>query len=189
MNFIEYVKQIWKNGPGGGTPWSAARLNHMEDGIKNNNSMISELNNNITFYSCFTKNFISESNCEGYGYNFAIYNKTAKVGILKFTTKIERASSDTSDFKFRYDINKVFNLFNLQISDAIKILGGTWQCYNAEGKIINKLIGYGTCIDQTNKMIRLARYYNTDGYLGAWAASEFVKGYYIYGEFVFLQKY
>ena len=55
MNFIEYVKQIWKNGPGGGTPWSAARLNHMEDGIKNNNSMISELNNNITFYSCFTK--------------------------------------------------------------------------------------------------------------------------------------
>lgn len=49
MNFIEYVKQLWKNGPGGGTPWSAARLNHMEDGIKNNNSMISELNNNITF--------------------------------------------------------------------------------------------------------------------------------------------
>lgn len=43
MNFIEYVKQLWKNGPGGGTPWSAARLNHMEDGIKNNNSMISEL--------------------------------------------------------------------------------------------------------------------------------------------------
>lgn len=47
MNFIEYVKQIWKNGPGGGTPWSAARLNHMEDGIKNNNSMISELNTTI----------------------------------------------------------------------------------------------------------------------------------------------
>lgn len=48
MNFIEYVKQLWKNGPGGGTPWSASRLNHMEDGIKNNNSMISELNNNLT---------------------------------------------------------------------------------------------------------------------------------------------
>lgn len=29
MNFIEYVKQLWKNGPSGGTPWSAARLNHM----------------------------------------------------------------------------------------------------------------------------------------------------------------
>ena len=148
MSFVEYVKQVWKAGRSGGTPWSPDRLNHMEDGIKSCSDGISELNNN---------------------------------------TKIERASSDTSDFKFRYDINKVFNLFNLQISDEIKILGGTWQCYNAEGKIINKLIGYGTCIDQTNKMIRLARYYNTDGYLGAWAASEFVKGYYIYGEFVFLQ--
>lgn len=52
MNFIEYVKQLWKNGPGGGTPWSAARLNHMEDGIKNNNSMISELNNNLTNNIC-----------------------------------------------------------------------------------------------------------------------------------------
>ena len=44
MNFIEYVKQLWKNGPSGGTPWSATRLNHMEDGIKANNDMISELN-------------------------------------------------------------------------------------------------------------------------------------------------
>jgi len=48
MNFIEYVKQIWKNGPSGSTPWSAARLNHLEDGIKNNNDMIRELSGNIT---------------------------------------------------------------------------------------------------------------------------------------------
>ena len=48
MNFLEYVKQIWKNGPSGSTPWSAARLNHIEDGIKNNNDMIRELSGNIT---------------------------------------------------------------------------------------------------------------------------------------------
>ena len=48
MNFIEYVKQIWKNGPSGSTPWCAARLNHLEDGIKNNNDMIRELSGNIT---------------------------------------------------------------------------------------------------------------------------------------------
>lgn len=48
MNFIQYVKQVWKAGTSGGTPLSPDRLNHMEDGIKNNNSMISELNNNIT---------------------------------------------------------------------------------------------------------------------------------------------
>ncbi len=46
MNFIQYVKQVWKAKPIGGTPFSPDRLNHMEDGIKNNNSMISELNNN-----------------------------------------------------------------------------------------------------------------------------------------------
>lgn len=46
MNFIQYVKQVWKAGANGGTPLSPDRLNHMEEGIKNNNSMISELNNN-----------------------------------------------------------------------------------------------------------------------------------------------
>lgn len=47
MNFIQYVKQVWKARPIGGTPFSPDRLNHMEDGIKNNNDMISELNSNI----------------------------------------------------------------------------------------------------------------------------------------------
>lgn len=48
MNFIQYIKQAWKAGTSGGTPISPDRLNHMEDGIKNNNDMISELNNNTT---------------------------------------------------------------------------------------------------------------------------------------------
>ncbi|WP_443095030.1 hypothetical protein [Rothia koreensis] len=30
---MAYVKQSWKDGKGGGTPISAARLNHIEDGI------------------------------------------------------------------------------------------------------------------------------------------------------------
>lgn len=48
MNFIQYIKQAWKAGTSGGTPLSPDRLNHIEDGIKNNNDMISELNNNLT---------------------------------------------------------------------------------------------------------------------------------------------
>ena len=53
MSFIQYIKQAWKAGSSGGTPLSPDRLNHMEDGIKNNNSMISELNsNNITNNIC-----------------------------------------------------------------------------------------------------------------------------------------
>lgn len=52
MNFIQYVKQVWKAKPIGGTPFSPDRLNHMEDGIKNNNNMISELNSNMTHNTC-----------------------------------------------------------------------------------------------------------------------------------------
>ena len=51
MSFVEYVKQVWKAGRSGGTPWSPDRLNHMEDGIKSCSDGISELNSNITFYS------------------------------------------------------------------------------------------------------------------------------------------
>lgn len=47
MNFIQYIKQVWKARPIGGTPFSPDRLNHIEDGIKNNNDMISELNNDL----------------------------------------------------------------------------------------------------------------------------------------------
>ena len=46
MNFIQYIKQAWKAGTSGGTPISPDRLNHIEDGIKNNNDMISKLNSN-----------------------------------------------------------------------------------------------------------------------------------------------
>lgn len=31
---MAYTKQTWKDGTGGATPLTAARLNHMEDGIK-----------------------------------------------------------------------------------------------------------------------------------------------------------
>lgn len=147
-------------------------------------SGICSQNSNIAFYNCFTKNFISESDCYGYGYNYIICNKMQKVGMCKFTSKIENTSIDITDFKFQYNIKDVFTKAGLT-SDSIKILGGTWQCYNADGKIINKLIGYGACIRQSSGIIRLERYYTTDGKMGAWAASEFVKGCYIYGEFLF----
>ncbi len=51
MNFIQYIKQVWKAGTSGGTPLSPDRLNHIEDGIKSNNDMIRELSgNNTTTY-------------------------------------------------------------------------------------------------------------------------------------------
>lgn len=40
---MAYTKQDWVNGPDGGTPTSAARLNHMENGINDAHSRISDL--------------------------------------------------------------------------------------------------------------------------------------------------
>lgn len=41
--FVAYVKQLWKNKPDTSTPLSAARLTHMEDGIKGNNDAIAKI--------------------------------------------------------------------------------------------------------------------------------------------------
>lgn len=81
MNFIQYIKQAWKAGTSGGTPLSPDRLNHMEDGIKNNNNMISELNNNLgnRTRTNITNNLsnlskaVAEQNLEKYGYSIGDY--------------------------------------------------------------------------------------------------------------------
>lgn len=40
--FVEYVKQAWKNKPNVSSPLNADRLNHMESGIENNSKKIKE---------------------------------------------------------------------------------------------------------------------------------------------------
>lgn len=46
--FNNYNRVNWKNGPSGGTPWSAANLNIMDAGIKTNNDMIKGLIDDVT---------------------------------------------------------------------------------------------------------------------------------------------
>lgn len=38
--FVEYVKQVWKDKPNTSSPLNATRLNHMESGIENNSKKI-----------------------------------------------------------------------------------------------------------------------------------------------------
>ena len=40
--FVEYVKQAWKNKPNVSSPLNADRMNHMEAGIENNSKKIKE---------------------------------------------------------------------------------------------------------------------------------------------------
>ena len=42
-NFVAYAKQAWKNKPDTSTPLSAARLTHLEEGIKSNSDAIEKI--------------------------------------------------------------------------------------------------------------------------------------------------
>lgn len=84
MNFIQYIKQAWKAGTSGGTPLSPDRLNHMEDGIKNNNDMISELNNNLSEVSYVSNLIRNDINawCEIATYSYNNQWNTSKFIII-----------------------------------------------------------------------------------------------------------
>lgn len=75
--FVEYVKQAWKNKPNVSSPLNADRLNHMEAGIENNSKKIKET---VTAVNELTENNTLKIK-EGTGVN-VIYNDT--VVILEF---------------------------------------------------------------------------------------------------------
>lgn len=64
--FVEYVKQAWKNKPNVSSPLNADRLNHMEAGIENNSKKIKETVtavNELTEKTNWTKvSFVGSSN-------------------------------------------------------------------------------------------------------------------------------
>ena len=57
--FVEYVKQVWKNKPNVSSPLNADRLNHMEDGIENNSKKIKET---VTAVNELTENMVPSYN-------------------------------------------------------------------------------------------------------------------------------
>lgn len=190
--FLSYSRVNWQQSPSKSTPLSAANLNVMDTGIKNNNDMISnirdeitQLNNNIDVKNSFCKNIASiNGTLEGYGYNYCYYNKSTKTGILYFASKIETQDSAQNNFTGYYDVKTV--LKNMGISFN-KVLESNYTPYDATGVVRAKLIGYGTTLlySPANQNYAFARYYTKDGNKGAWATSEFQKGDYIIGSLIF----
>lgn len=191
--FLSYSRVNWQQSPSKSTPLSAANLNAMDAGIKNNNDMISnlrdevtQLNSNIDVKNSFCKNIASiNGTLEGYGYNYCYYNKSTKTGILYFASKIETQDSTQNNFTGYYDIETV--LENMGITNFNKILESNYIPYDATGVVRAKLIGYGTTLlySSASQHYAFARYYTKDGNKGAWATSEFQKGDYITGSLIF----
>ena len=55
--FVEYVKQAWKNKPNVSSPLNADRMNHMEAGIENNSKKIKET---VTAVNELTENMVPD---------------------------------------------------------------------------------------------------------------------------------
>ena len=191
--FFSYSRLNWQQSPRKSTPLSAANLNVMDAGIKNNNDMsstirdeITQLNSNIDVKNFFCKNIASiNGTLEGYGYNYCYYNKSTKTGILYFASKIETPDSTLNNFSGYYDVTTV--LENMGITSFNKILESNYTPYDATGVVRAKLIGYGTTLlySSASQHYAFARYYTKDGEKGAWATSEFQKGDYITGSLIF----
>lgn len=191
--FLSYSRVNWQQSPSKSTPLSAANLNAMDVGIKNNNDMISnlrdeitQLNSNIDVKNFFCKNIASiNGTLEGYGYNYCYYNKSTKTGILYYASKIETQDSTQNNFTGYYDIETV--LENMGITTFNKILESNYTPYDSTGIVRYKLVGYGTTLlyNSANQNYVFARYYTKDGNKGAWATSEFQKGDYITGSLIF----
>lgn len=191
--FLSYSRVNWQQSPNKSTPLSAANLNVMDAGIKNNNDMISnirdeitQLNSNIDVKNSFCKNIASiNGTLEGYGYNYCYYNKSTKTGILYFASKIETPDPAQNNFTGYYDVKTV--LENMGITNFNKILESNYTPYDSTGVVRAKLIGYGTTLlySSASQHYAFARYYTKDGEKGAWATSEFQKGDYIIGSLIF----
>lgn len=59
--FVEYVKQAWKNKPNVSSPLNADRMNHMEAGIENNSKKIKET---VTAVNELTENKLDKNYIE-----------------------------------------------------------------------------------------------------------------------------
>lgn len=55
--FVEYVKQVWKNKPNVSSPLNADSMNHMEAGIENNSKKIKET---VTAVNELTENMVPD---------------------------------------------------------------------------------------------------------------------------------
>jgi hypothetical protein len=122
--FVEYVKQAWKNKPNVSSPLNADRMNHMEAGIENNSKKIketvtavNELTENmdhgkivvrngvakITFNHKFKKIPSVVASLIGKGTDIMMCIKISDVSLTEANVTIVRIKDDGSSGKLDFD--------------------------------------------------------------------------------------
>lgn len=79
--FVEYVKQEWKNKPIVSSPLNAERMNHIEDGIENNSKKIKET---VTQVNALMKNPIMATWGGQFAYDDSVISSPAWARCIKY---------------------------------------------------------------------------------------------------------
>ena len=126
--FVEYVKQVWKNKPNVSSPLNADRMNHMEAGIENNSKKIKE--------TVTAVNELTEKT-----------SKTIDVTSGMKITKSEITFSDTCNVQIKNGIAFVcFSLKTLEAGKTINVntvYGNTGAIVTGLPKPKNTVLTYG----------------------------------------------
>lgn len=117
--FVAYVKQAWKNKPDTSTPLSAARLTHLEDGIKGNSDAIEKITAAVVSQIVNDPNKIASM--------AALYNVNQAVAQLN------------SDLANKLNSSVITAQYNKLLVGTVKIQFGALECiinYNGQASLV-----------------------------------------------------
>lgn len=116
--FVAYVKQAWKNKPDTSTPLSAARLTHVEEGVKANSDAIAKIAAAVINQQANDANKIPSSALM-YSVNEKVDSAISDLGALARIGSIEKIefgyNSGTAGYEFVYIGFKVVNWATFQL--------------------------------------------------------------------------
>ena len=160
--FVAYVKQAWKNKPDTSTPLSAARLTHLEDGIKGNSDAIEKIAAAVVSQIVNDPNKIA-SMAALYNVNQAVTQLNSDLGALQAELTITQV--DISQYKTASIVDTTSICYLQQYGNiALISLGTVLLKYQKTGSnIIFTIPGYTPRI-KTTIMVRAS---NGNAYAGS----------------------
>ena len=122
---MAYTKQVWRDSETGGTPITAARLNHMEDGIEENSQNWDSISHYSTTETPTGKTWIDGK---------AIYRKVIKFGAMAGNNRYTIAHGISYDTIVSFDA--------IARNSTNRYLPLARVGYNSDGQINASLNGY-----------------------------------------------
>lgn len=125
--FVEYVKQVWKNKPNVSSPLNADRLNHMEAGIENNSKKIketvtavNELTEKKLQYKKFTKNVTATNTDNGWYYEIIDVSDSLPKGAILNNVSFDAGNWSANTILTVYDDQKFLYAASAPVNNSYR---------------------------------------------------------------------